>query len=556
MIHPFWDMALLRVDGFGSSIKPLTLSLAAPEDLIDREVAVVGYPVRGRDFSERAIEAERRYFGEGERNVGVKRLAPGDIHARLPIESFKHMVSAMTHDSSTLPGNSGAAVMDVKTGAIVGLHFGGISFKANYAVPTFELARDLRVVDAGLNFDGDTAPTEEWDNHWKVADPENEMRGSPLAVPGVALPETPQQPSSVRPATTERPRPATPTIIQPATAQPLASSFPISINITIGGPAQAPIITQFGTVTPPTTESPLVLESFQVPVIYPNIETRGGYLDDFIGDRVPLPELTNAGKQAVASLLDGSGYVLKYHHFSVVMHKKRRLALFTAANVNWQRKSRLVDGKKPSRAELTGIPKGVLEEWVTDERMSEDHQLPDIFFTKDKGAFDKGHLVRRDDAAWGKEDDFEDMQKGNGDTYHVTNCSPQVANFNQGNKGADDHNWGDLENMIQRETSKEMVSIFSGPALDPTDRIFKGVTEAGVIRVQIPRQFWKIVVANTNQGPRTYGFILKQILDDVPLEFVVPEDWESYQAPIAEIEKLLFGLVSLKWFKERDALNP
>ena len=72
----------------------------------------------------------------------------------------------MTHDSSTLGGNSGSAVIDVATGTVIGLHFAGEYLKANYAVPTYELARDRRVADAGLNFQGSVAPTAIYDTAW------------------------------------------------------------------------------------------------------------------------------------------------------------------------------------------------------------------------------------------------------------------------------------------------------------------------------------------------------------------------------------------------------
>ncbi len=154
----------------------------------------------------------------------------------------------------------------------------------------------------------------------------------------------------------------------------------------------------------------------------------------------------------------------------------------------------------------------------------------------------KGHLVRRDHVAWGST--FEGMQMGNGDTYHTTNCSPQVSKFNQSPKGED--NWGDLENMIQKQTSADRVIIFSGLVLSKFDRIFKGVDKSGLVKVQIPKQFWKIVVAKTDEGPRAFGFVLKQKLTGVPLEFTVPEDWEPYQTHIHEIEDLLFGLATLE----------
>ena len=46
----------------------------------------------------------------------------------------------MTHDASTLGGNSGSAVIDIDSGDIVALHFAGEYLKANYAVPMYELA--------------------------------------------------------------------------------------------------------------------------------------------------------------------------------------------------------------------------------------------------------------------------------------------------------------------------------------------------------------------------------------------------------------------------------
>jgi hypothetical protein len=42
---------------------------------------------------------------------------------RAKIASFENVVNAMTHDASTLGGNSGSAVIDVQTGQLVALHF-------------------------------------------------------------------------------------------------------------------------------------------------------------------------------------------------------------------------------------------------------------------------------------------------------------------------------------------------------------------------------------------------------------------------------------------------
>ncbi len=523
MVHPYWDMALFRVDGLSAANGGLRLSVRAPEDLVGRNIVVIGYPGRGNDRSRKAVQLERKVYGT---IFGVKRLAPGEIEVRERIESFDYVVPAMTHDSSTLAGNSGSAIVDVDTGEVVGLHFAGITLKANYSVPLFELARDPRVVDTGMNFVGSVPPTEEWDRAWRGIES--------LADSGVSAAF-----------------PAAPFVTGQPDQQSVTWTIPIQVSISLGqpllganvGPAIAPVRA--------AREA-----TFQVPVIHPNLDQRTGYDPHFLeldgGELVPLPELTEDGADVVARLSDDS-HELKYHKFSVVMHKERRLALFTASNVSWQSEDKfLSNGHKPTRDELNGFDDdNIREAWAIDERIPAGEQLPDKFFIKDQGAFDRGHLVRRDDVAWG--DSFEDMQKGNGDTFHTTNCSPQVAKFNQATKGVD--NWGDLENLIQHETTSERVIVFAGPVLDPSDKRFNGVDSNGPVKIQIPKQFWKIVVANTDDGPRAFGFVLKQKLTGVPLEFAVPEDWEPYQTPIAEIEELLFGLATFEWCKEHDILS-
>src|SRR5262249_36764585 len=154
-----------------------------------------------------------------------------------------------------------------------------------------------------------------------------------------------------------------------------------------------------------------------------NYKTRRGYQKSFIGIEVPLPTVTD---QDLVAKLESGKYVIPYEHFSVVMHKHRRLALFTASNVNGAQKAREPEpGRNYSRKTLSGLKAGGTEKWKTDPRIRGEHQLPDRFFTKDRQAFDKGHIVRREDVCWGK--DYEQIRRANGDTYHTTNCSPQVA---------------------------------------------------------------------------------------------------------------------------------
>lgn len=526
MIHPHWDMVILRVDGLPAGHSALTLSVLSPEELNDREIAVIGYPAR----DERNDLALQDKIFSGVYNV--KRLHPGRIRPRETMNSFGHPVKAMTHDSSTLGGNSGSAVLDVATGHIVGLHFAGIYLKANYCVPTFELARDSRVVDAGLNFSHHIALTDEWLAAWRIADPE-----TPAAVPA-SLQPTVQSPADVLQNPADRPY--TPLNLQ---GNQTSVNFSIPLNITVS----------VGAIAKPVSDSrnAATIEGLKEPFVAGRLNQRKGYQPDFLGlddgQEVQLPTMTVAGKRIAATLDDGS-IELKYHKFSVVMHKKRRLALFTVANVDRRKESRLIDGRKPTRRELTGLQDGDAEKWITDPRLPEDYQLPDLFFTKDNAAWDKGHLTRRDDVCWGKS--LNDIRKANGDTFHTTNCSPQTAGFNRSASGED--NWGDLENLVQKQSASETAIIFSGPVLADDDPTFVGRDNHGVVSVQIPRKFWKIIVTKGVAGPEVFGFVLEQDLSQSEIEFIVPEAWRVYMSSVADVESMLNGWVRLTWLKKYD----
>jgi endonuclease G len=242
---------------------------------------------------------------------------------------------------------------------------------------------------------------------------------------------------------------------------------------------------------------------------------------------------------------------LRYHRFSVVMHKTRRLPLITAANVDWRPAARPLDpksGRAFSRGALSGIDENAAEQWVTDERIAPAHQLPDVFFTRDGGAFDKGHVVRRDDVCWGK--NFEDVQMANGDTYHVTNCTPQVKRFNQSAAGTD--NWGDFENELQKVTRAQRVCIFAGPVFAPDDRWFRGRDDGGAVRIQVPSRFWKIVVSNEG-GAKAWGFVFEQDVTAITeKELAFDARWRLARRPIKDIAALLRGWLDLRALKAID----
>lgn len=165
MIHPYWDMALLEVAGLSARNPPLVLAAEKPERLAGRDVAVVGYPA----FDPRnPADVQHKVFGGV---YYVKRLQPGKLGRRRTVRSFERHVPALTHDASTLGGNSGSAVVDAASGAVVALHFAGVYLDANFTVPAWELARDERVIEAGVRFAGtargDAEVREGW---WSAAE--------------------------------------------------------------------------------------------------------------------------------------------------------------------------------------------------------------------------------------------------------------------------------------------------------------------------------------------------------------------------------------------------
>ena len=139
------DLALLRLDdsvaGGSRSPPPLRLQKEPGYANEGNNIYVVGYPAADPDRND-PDEMQRIYGGVYEK----KRLSPGRI---LTIDGDKRH---LTHDCSTLGGNSGSCVVDLSTNSIVGLHFEGAYLKANSAVLLPSLAVETRFGEFKLNF--------------------------------------------------------------------------------------------------------------------------------------------------------------------------------------------------------------------------------------------------------------------------------------------------------------------------------------------------------------------------------------------------------------------
>jgi endonuclease G len=496
MIHPWWDMALLRVAGLGN-VAPLALSHRAPEDLQGQDIAVIGYPAKD---PRNDVATQMQIFGG---RFDIKRLQPGKLWERRTVSSFRNEVSAVTHDCSTLGGNSGSAVVLAASGDVAALHFAGRFRDANFAVPTFELARDAHVVDAGVNFTGSVPPTDEWNDAWRNTQGPGKaavFRAADLASPA-AEDDTATSPATGAVTTSADGRSLTLTI-------PLGRD-PVHITVSVAGATT-------------TLSSQGVQHADEVEAIAPDPDwaSRPGYKNDFLGvdHQVPVPYLSESlyADVALNSIGGDEPHLLKYHHFSICHSKSRCLPFFTAVNIEGTQE---VD-----------MPRGA-DRWFLDPRIARDYQLTAGAYTGTP--FDRGHLVRRIDPVWGT---VKEARLAQDDTFHWTNSSPQHAKFNRNKK-----TWALIENHIIKHTNNEdrCASVFTGPVFEDDDPIV--VTPADV-HVQVPMRFWKVVVSVTNDQLAACAFLISQ--EDLvnawleKREFPVTDDVKPFQVTIAEIEQL------------------
>jgi hypothetical protein len=130
------DVAFLRVRRRPRA-RPLPKFLALAAKIPDADfVATIGYPARDTRVPDQ--ELVKRIFGDV---YDKKRLAPGQLVDIADDE--------LQHDCSTLGGNSGSALVSLRTGDVVGLHFAGLFMKANFAVPAPVVGDLLRRVQKG-----------------------------------------------------------------------------------------------------------------------------------------------------------------------------------------------------------------------------------------------------------------------------------------------------------------------------------------------------------------------------------------------------------------------
>ncbi len=326
----------------------------------------------------------------------------------------------LQHNCTTLGGNSGSTVIDLDSGKALGLHFSGTFLTTNYAVRCDVVSRILADVQAG-------------------------RRSSRVEA------KLPKPPASV---VAQRPR--------PARASPTGATFtiPLTVTVSLGDQprllsAQAPLRASAADTGGDEAGVEALIEDYR---------DREGYVPSFLGDgkafKLDLPEVERSADDVLTYNLGGKDEMeLRYEHYSVVMSRSRRMCFFSAVNIDGgqSKKSKRVSWKWDPR-----IPK-------TQQIMNECYGSPP--------KFSRGHMTRREDPGWGT---AATAKRGNEDSMHVTNTTPQMQAFNA-------PIWLALEDYALDHTKEDemKVSVFTGPYFEDDDPTMYGV--------RIPRAFWKII---------------------------------------------------------------
>lgn len=123
--------------------------------------------------------------------------------------------------------------------------------------------------------------------------------------------------------------------------------------------------------------------------------------------------------------------------------------------------------------------------------------------------FQRGHLVRRMDPAWGSD---SLALRADADTFHMTNCAPQIGFFNMGTarslnlpkteRGA---LWCAIENYVLRNAVDEKLRVccFTGPVFDEDK-------DVPWREIEVPLRFWKIVVWPSSGALHSLAMIADQ----------------------------------------------
>lgn len=441
--------------------------------------------------------------------------------------------NALLYETDTEPGSSGAPVYN-DSWDLVALHHWGAPYRGkadaggqavprnvNEGIRISAIYKRLQKALPDLPARQQTLLKEALSYRGSMATPGATARGKTL---------TPR-PASARPQETSTGTRSE--AVMDATTE-LKLHIPLEVTVRIGGVAAATVTA--GATAPergPALQRALTAgaEAVRVDLDYGN---RTGYDAGFIpGFRVPLPKLSAKLAKQLGKLdadePDAASGELRYEHFSVKLNRPKRMAIFTATNIDgdtWRSINR-------DTGEISDAAEG--DRWFLDPRVNPRYYLDQTFYGAWSHLFDRGHLTRRTDPTWGDDDE---ARRANADTFHFTNCSPQHFRFNQTSKywqGAERYV---LENGLLASASKGRISVFQGPVFDDDEDLWAD-------DVQIPSQFFKVIVWKSSKAARAVGLLVsqKELLGEERRNLGQPKalanvDVGQWRVPVSRIEGL------------------
>jgi endonuclease G, mitochondrial len=492
--------------------------------------------------------------GGGPRRYAIKNNVLVDI---LPA-GFIH------YEADTAPGSSGSPVFSPRW-EIVGLHHSGI--------PRVDTATGQPLTRTGEPYDSDRHSLSDID--WianegtRASFIVEALRRTRLEDPAQAALLADLIASTADPLGAESSRsPGAEDVVTTDWSNAMNRQFLISGPTTIHlHSAPMPTATPVPLMQSPSPVSPAARSALaeKVLVFDPEYAAREGYDPSFLGVEVPAPTVQGESASRLYSVgayrefyetyrdvpeVDTTGrdasdaFILDYHHYSLAFDTHYFMCAWTASNCDYRPEMRQ-DLRK--RREFGG------EDWRLDPRVPPTLQLADKDVYAPARRVDRGHIVRREDNAWGAAG--QATEYANSDTYHFTNCVPQHEAFNQENPQNRDRNdpfryadlgvrgiWGAFESAVEEQLKEGggQAIIFAGPVLDD----FVDVRDWATGVVSTPKRFWKVVVVPKSRSRHpalaAYGYIFDQtdVVKRFGLDFRERLDlpaFDGLRTPLAKI---------------------
>ena len=260
-----------------------------------------------------------------------------------------------------------------------------------------------------------------------------------------------------------------------------------------------------------------------------------GFDPKFIGDgiEVPMPKFDS---KLARSVLRKPGVLRRgiysdHLHFTIVMNEHTKQLIYSAFNMD------------QSLLKPLGSTKGK-KSWSKDSEVGKENQLGNEFYRdretrtgrKIPNPYDRGHMVMRHNAMWGKTK--AEAHNAGKATFIYANSSLQHENLNR-------DEWRALEEDVVREFSEDAndkLIVFTGPIYGDLDR---SVHLSDEVSARVPSGFFKVICyrSKSNKASEKLGvkafaiFQDERVLRDKKGGATVKTD-RRYQVTISELQDM------------------